>query len=64
MLCLRIKRGERIILRDDIIIEALHVGQNTVQLGIIAPQIIPIAREKIFKKNHPEIQLPPAKKEM
>lgn len=63
MLCLRFRRGERVILRDDIIIEVLDIGHNVVKLGIVAPQEIDIAREKIFNTRYPDIILPPAKKE-
>ena len=64
MLCLTARLGERIIIGDKdnpIIVEVIRITKTQTKLGITASEEINIAREKVFKENHPEIVLPPAK---
>ena len=47
MLVLSRKSGERILIGDDIVIQAVRIGPNSVRLGISAPRDIPIVREEL-----------------
>jgi carbon storage regulator len=48
MLILTRKRGESIMIRDDIEIQVLSVAPDKVRLGIRAPRRIPVFRKEIY----------------
>lgn len=47
MLCLSRKRGERLMIGDDIIITITAIEDNKVRLGIEAPKTTMILREEL-----------------
>ena len=50
MLVLSRKRGEEIVIGNDITVTVLAVDGDRVKLGIAAPAEVPIHREEIFQK--------------
>jgi carbon storage regulator len=50
MLVLSRKRGERIIIGDDIVIEIVRVSARDVGVGIEAPKDVRVMREEIIHK--------------
>lgn len=48
MLVLSRKLGEKIVIRDDIVITVLRIDGHQVRLGIEAPQEVPIYREEVL----------------
>ncbi len=50
MLVLSRKKGEKIRINDDIIIEILEVNSGTVKIGFIAPKQIKIYRDELYLK--------------
>jgi carbon storage regulator len=50
MLVLSRKRGEEIVIGNDITVTVLAVDGDRVKLGITAPAEVPIHREEIFRK--------------
>lgn len=51
MLVLSRKAGECIFVGDDIVIQVLNIGYRHVQLGLHAPESIPILRDDAKKKT-------------
>lgn len=53
MLVLSVKRGERVVVNDDLVIEICDTrvdhGEKTVTLGFSAPESYSIWREKIYQ---------------
>lgn len=47
MLVLARRRGERILIGEEITIEVVRVNRDQVRLGIVAPRGTPIDREEI-----------------
>lgn len=52
MLVLTRKKGERIRINDDIVIELLEIKGSIVKLGLTAPAEHVIHREEIYNKIH------------
>lgn len=50
MLVLTRKKGEKIRINDDIIIEILEVNSGTIKLGFIAPSNVKIYRDELYTK--------------
>ena len=50
MLVLARKIGEKIIVNDNIEIIVLDANQNTVRIGINAPQNVSVYREELYKE--------------
>lgn len=48
MLVLSRNKGERIIIRDDIVITIVGVKGNTVRMGFEAPKDVTIHREEVY----------------
>lgn len=51
MLVLSRKRGERILIGDDIFIEVLEFNGARVRLGITAPRQVSVHREELIKED-------------
>lgn len=49
MLVLTRKRGESIIINDDIKITLIEIRGDKVRLGVEAPKEIPVHREEVYK---------------
>ena len=49
MLVLTRKRGERIIVGDEIVIEVLEILRDKVRIGISAPSEVSIHREEVYE---------------
>ncbi len=47
MLVLSRKAGERILIGDDVVINIVRIGPNTVKIGIDAPKTTSIVREEL-----------------
>ena len=47
MLVLSRKAGERILIGEDIVINIVRIGPNTVKIGIEAPRSVNIIREEL-----------------
>ena len=54
MLVLTRKRGERIILGEDIVLTVVRIGPDSVKIGIDAPKNINIAREELVIATGPD----------
>lgn len=55
MLVLTRKKGERICIGDDIVVEVIETtGPNTVRIGVTAPQSVSIDREEVKKRKDQE----------
>ena len=54
MLVLSRKMHERIVIRDDIIIEVVDIRGDKVRLGIIAPDEVPVHRAEVYDAIHRE----------
>lgn len=52
MLVLNRKKGEKIVISDDIFIEVLDVGGGRVSLGIVAPKSVAVNREEVWRALH------------
>jgi carbon storage regulator len=48
MLVLTRKRGEALVLGDDIVIRVLEVSGETIRLGIDAPRSVAVLREEVW----------------
>ncbi|MCL2620687.1 MAG: carbon storage regulator CsrA [Defluviitaleaceae bacterium] len=48
MLALTRRKGETIVIGDDIIITVLSVAGDTVKIGIDAPRNIPVNRQEVY----------------
>ena len=48
MLNITRRRGERIVVGDDVFVSVLEVSGQTVRLGIEAPRSVPVYREEIW----------------
>ena len=49
MLALTRRKGETIVIGDDIIITVLSVAGDTVKIGIDAPRHIPVNRQEVYE---------------
>lgn len=59
MLVLSRKRGQRIVIADEIVIEVLEArGDGKIRLGIIAPDDISVHREEVYEVAFPDKKLP------
>ncbi len=47
MLVLSRKAGERILIGEDVVINIVRIGPNTVKIGIDAPKTVSIVREEL-----------------
>ncbi|MCL2350355.1 MAG: carbon storage regulator CsrA [Defluviitaleaceae bacterium] len=50
MLALTRKKGETIIIGDDIIVTVLSVAGDSVKIGVNAPRHIPVNRQEIYQQ--------------
>lgn len=48
MLVLSRKRGESIVIRDDIVITVLEIHEGRAKLGVDAPNEVPVNRKEVF----------------
>jgi len=48
MLVLRRRKGERIMIGHDVVVEVVELYGHTVKLGIIAPTEVEVHREEIY----------------
>ena len=51
MLLLSRKRGESIVINDNIVVTIIAVDRNRVQIGIQAPAAVPILRQEIIDRQ-------------
>lgn len=58
MLCLSRKRGEKILVGNDIEITVVRIGPNTVRLGISAPGHLNIVRDELIPTGDSHAGLP------
>ena len=49
MLIITRRRGEKIVLGDDVVIEVIEVSGSTVRIGIQAPKSLSVYREEIWQ---------------
>jgi len=49
MLVLSRKSGERILIGDNVVINIVRIGPNTVKIGIDAPKSVSIVREELVE---------------
>ena len=49
MLVLNRRKGQKILIRDDITITVVEIRSDLVRLGIDAPREIPVHREEVFE---------------
>ncbi|WP_201389540.1 carbon storage regulator [Ktedonobacter sp. SOSP1-85] len=63
MLVIRRKKGERILLSGNILIEVLEVDEGRVKLGITAPPEVTIVREELLQRQPPLLKPPVTKPE-
>ncbi|GHO77230.1 hypothetical protein KSD_50010 [Ktedonobacter sp. SOSP1-85] len=61
MLVIRRKKGERVILAGNILIEVLEVDEGRAKLGITAPPEVTIVREELLQRQ-PLLSKPPVTK--
>ncbi len=54
MLLLTRKKGEKIVIGDNVYVTVVEVKGDQVQIGIEAPEKIPVHREEIFKEIQEE----------
>ena len=57
MLALTRRKGESVVIGDDVEIVVLNVMGEQVRLGIIAPKRIPVHRKEIFEQIQAENRL-------
>lgn len=50
MLVLRRKRGERLIINDDIAIEVLDIVRGVVKIGVTAPKDVSVHRAEVAER--------------
>jgi len=55
MLSLTRKRGQRIMIGDDIVVQVTSTDGTHVQLRVYAPRSIPVHREEIYHRIQAEI---------
>ena len=48
MLIITRRRGERIMVGDEVTVEIMEIGGNSVRVGISAPRSVPVYREEIY----------------
>lgn len=48
MLCLKRKKGEEVLIGDDIIVQVIEVRGDFVRLGFTAPADVPVHRREVF----------------
>ena len=53
MLVLTRKENQRINLGDSIVVTVVHLGKDSVRLGIEAPADVLVLREELQRKDHP-----------
>lgn len=54
MLVLTRNVGESVLIGDDISITILGIRGSQIRLGVKAPPAIPVDREEIYARKHPE----------
>ena len=55
MLVLSRKRGESIVIGDDIQITVVEIRGDKVKLGLVGPNHVPIHREEVFRRIQGEL---------
>lgn len=48
MLVLTRRVGQRLMIGDDVIVEVMSVGSDSVRLGIVAPRDVNVHREEVY----------------
>lgn len=56
MLVLSRKRGEEIVIRDDIVVRIVSIRGDKVRFGITAPDDVPVHRREVFDAIQQELQ--------
>ncbi len=54
MLVLTRKKGEKIVIGDNIVLTVVDIKGDQIQLGIEAPRDIPVHREEVYKEIQEE----------
>jgi carbon storage regulator len=54
MLVLSRKQGQSIVIAHDIVVSVVDIGHGRVQIGVTAPQHLPIHREEIHQRIREE----------
>ncbi len=57
MLVLSRKTGERILIGEDVVINIVRIGPNTVKIGIEAPKSVNIIREELCETVGAAVEL-------
>jgi carbon storage regulator len=57
MLVLSRKQGQSIVIAEDIVVSVIDIGQGRVQIGVSAPQHLPIHREEVHRRIQQETRL-------
>jgi len=50
------KRGEKILIGDDIVITIVQTGSTRVRIGIDAPREIPVHRAEVYDPEKPDVE--------
>lgn len=60
MLVLSRKKGERIVIGDDVFVEVVLIGRDQVRIGIQAPKSVTVHREEVYENIRAGIPRPEA----
>ena len=60
MLVLSRKKGERLVIRDNIVVTVVDLGGGKVRLGIEAPREVPVHRQELLDKINARGRVPAA----
>lgn len=52
MLILSRKRGESIVINNDITITVVEIRGDKIRLGIVAPREVPVHRQEVYEAIH------------
>lgn len=52
MLVLSRKKGDRIIVNDEIVLEVVEIRGDKVRIGILAPKEVPVHRAEVWEQIH------------
>ena len=60
MLVLSRKKGERLVIRDNIVVTVVDLGNGKVRLGVEAPREVPVHRKELYDKINARGKIPAA----
>ena len=55
MLVLSRKKGEAIVINNDVVITVVEIRGDKVRLGIVAPKDVPVHRQEVYEAIHGEL---------